>query len=153
MKLANYRPVLCLLLTPMLLCYYSMSLVIVLIDKPRGEEITLIVDNIVFKCANKWEQTTSALITCQTLVSLQCKACSQTTLTLTTVRIPSLVSGSVSILKCSPSSPCMAYLALHAGLFGLSLSITCSRRGEVPVSCSFTLPEPYYVKSKVSYFL
>lgn len=63
-------------------------------------------------------------------------------LTFTTVRIPSLVSGSVSILKCPPSSPCMVYLTLHAGVFGLSSSVTCSRRGEVPVSSSFTLPEP-----------
>lgn len=75
-------------------------------------------------------------------VSLKCQVCSQTTLTLMTVRIPSLVSGSVSILKLPPLLPSMLYTALHAWLCALSLSITCSRRGDTPSSPSFTLPGP-----------
>ena len=96
-------------------------------------------------CGNRHTVTYGCVvITCQTTGGRYCnEACSQTALTFTTVRIPSLVTGSVSILKCSPSSPCMLYLALHAVLYKVSLSVTCSRRGEIPLLCSFTLPEPY----------
>lgn len=96
-------------------------------------------------CGNRHTVTYGCVvITCQTTGGCYSNvASSQAALTFTTVRIPSLVTGSVSILKCPPSSPCMMYLALHAALCRLSLSFTCTRRGEMPLSCSFTLPEPY----------
>lgn len=62
--------------------------------------------------------------------------------TLTTVRIPSLVSGSVWMAKWPPSSPCMEYLTLHAAVGRVSASAVCILRGDVPFVLSTTLAEP-----------
>ncbi len=62
--------------------------------------------------------------------------------TLTTVKIPSFVTGSVSILNISFLSPWIVYLAFQAFEPRTSLSVTCSRRTSTPVSLSLTFPGP-----------